>query len=175
MPDEIYDVVDKEGNKISTATWTEVHTKGLLHQVASVLIFKDDSKEEVLIQKRSANMKQHPNLWQHSAGGHILTGQTPDEAIRREIQEEIFHNHDLPDFKINKVCSFFVNDAPGNNEIMHLYKAVYPGPFFNNPKEVSEEPRWIKVVDLQNDMFRNPSKYSPGSHRIMKEYFEAKK
>ncbi len=47
--DEIYDVIDKEGNKISTATWTEVHTKGLLHQVAAVLIFKDDSKSEVLI------------------------------------------------------------------------------------------------------------------------------
>ncbi len=175
MTDEIYDVVDKEGNKIGTATWTEVHTKGLLHQTAAVLIFKDDSKNKVLIQKRSASMKQHPNLWHNSAGGHILAGQTPDEAIRQEIQEEIFFNHNLPDLEIKNICSFYTNDAPMNNEILHLYEAIHPGPFFYDKKEVAEEPRWIKVDDLIRDISSNPEKYTPNFRRIMKEYFELQK
>ena len=56
--EEVYDVVDKNGNKIGEATWTQVHTKGLLHQNVHGLVFKDDTRKETLIKKRS--MLQRP-------------------------------------------------------------------------------------------------------------------
>ena len=168
--DEIYDVVDKNGNKIREATWTEVHTQGLLHLTAAVLIFKDISKKEVLIQKRSEKMKQTPGQWQHSAGGHILAGDMPDQAIRKEISEELFSGRNLPDFEIKKVLSFLQQDFPNNNEIMHLYEAIYPGPFYHDEKEVAEEPVWKNWGELIKDMKENPNTYTPSFHCIMKEY-----
>ena len=106
MVDEVYDVVDELGKKIRTATWTEVHTKGLRHQTVSALIFKDKTKLEVLIQRRSAAMAQDPGVWQHSAGGHVLSEDTKDKGIRKELQEELFAGHTLPKFEIKKLFTF---------------------------------------------------------------------
>ena len=51
MHEETYDVVDESGNKIRTTSWEEIHGQGLLHQGAGVLIFKNESHEELLLQK----------------------------------------------------------------------------------------------------------------------------
>ncbi len=172
--DEIYDVIDLEGNKIGEATWTEVHTKKLLHQTVAVLIFKDKLKKEVLIQKRSFSMHQHPGLWQHSAGGHILAGDTPDQAILREVQEELFDSQELPSLKLTKVSSFLVADAPNNREILHLYETVYPGPFNHDRGELAEEPRWVSWEELIRDRRVSPDKYSSAFHIILNKYLESK-
>lgn len=160
MPDEIYDVVGEQGQVIRTATWTECHTKGLLHKSCSALIFKDTSKKEILLQRRSEKMKQEPRKWQHSAGGHTLCGDTPEECIKKELQEELFDNHTLPPFEIKKVTTFRLNDLPNNHELLTLFEVVYPGPFYFGKKEVAEEPRWIKWDDLMQDLQYNPKKYS---------------
>ncbi len=63
MQDEVYDVFDMQGNKVGTATWTECHSKGLVHRTVSALVFKDDTKREMLIQRRSLQMTQSPGTW----------------------------------------------------------------------------------------------------------------
>lgn len=168
--DEIYDVVDEDGNKIREATWTEVHTQGLLHPTVAVLIFKDSSKKEVLLQKRSEKMRQTPGLWQHSAGGHILAGDTPDQAILKEIQEELFFEHALPKLEIKKITTFLQKDFPNNNEFLNLYETEYAGPFYPDQKEVAEEPVWMKWEELIESLKKDPEKYTPSFHCIMKEY-----
>lgn len=172
MPDEIYDVIDKLGNRISAATWTEVHTKGLLHQCASALIFKDKSKQETLLQQRSLAMAQHPGFWQHAAGGHVLAGDTIDEAIRKELQEELFFNHPLPPLEIKKITTFYNHDFPNNHELLTLYEVIYPGPFFPDPKEVAGPPVWIKWEKLLQEMKQDPKKFTPAFHNIIKAYLE---
>lgn len=174
MPDEIYDIVAKNGTKIGTATWTEVHTKGLLHQCASILIFRDKSRNETLIQRRSLRMAQHPGIWQHAAGGHILAGETADEGIRKELQEELFYNHNLPKFKIKKIITFFQNDFPNNRELLTLYEAIYPGPFFHDPKEVAEPPIWITWAELLENIKNNPTQFTPAFHNIIHAYLNSK-
>lgn len=173
MSDEVYDVIDQSGAKIGTATWTEVHTKGLLHPNVSVLIFKDKSKQETLLQRRSSTMHQQPGKWQHAAGGHVLAGETPDEGIQKELQEELFHNHPLPQFKIKKILTFHNHDIPNNHELLTLYEVIYPGPFFPDPKEVAGAPIWIKWADLLKDMGANPRKYTPAFHNIIEAYLKS--
>ncbi len=175
MQDEIYDVIDEQGKKIGTASWTEVHASGLLHQCASALIFKDDSRVETLLQKRSATMKQYPGLWQHAAGGHVLSGMTPEEGVRTELQEELFADRALPYFEIKKITSFHNQDIPNNNEILNLFEVIYPGPFYFDKKEVAEPPQWIAWDDLIQDMNVFPEKYTPVFHSIVKEYLSATK
>ncbi len=170
MQDEIYDVIDKRGNKIGTATWTEVHTKGLLHQAVSVLIFKDSSKKEFLLQRRSKSAAQSPGVWQHAAAGHVKSGDTLDDTARKELQEELFCGHTLPFLELRRLGSFFNHDLPGNYEIVYLYETIYPGPFFHSPEEVAEPPKWVHWDKLLVDMELNPNKYAEYFFAVIREY-----
>ncbi|OGE91153.1 MAG: hypothetical protein A2722_03970 [Candidatus Doudnabacteria bacterium RIFCSPHIGHO2_01_FULL_50_11] len=170
MQDEVYDVVNEKGEKVATATWHEVHAKGLLHATAAALVFKDASKKEILIKRRSNSMIQKPGLWEYSAGGHVLAGQTPEGGVRAELQEELFEGRKLPKFVIRPVMKFFNNDIPNNKEILHLFEAIYPGPFFHGRKEVAAPPKWVKWLDLLADMRNKPEKYTPVFHNIIEHY-----
>lgn len=173
MIDEIYDIFDRAGTHIGTATWTDCHTKGLIHKTVACLIFKDASKQEVLLQRRSMRMAQQPGKLQHSAGGHVLAGMSMDEGMRQELQEELFLDRSLPAIKIKEVTVSFQNDLPNNYEFITIYEIIYPGPFFFNPKEVAEEPVLIKWFDLLNDIKNSPEKFAPSFLHIMKAYIKA--
>ncbi len=171
MHEDVFEVIDEAGKKISTASWEEIHSQGLLHRGAGVLIFKDESREEVLLQRRSLGIT-NPGRWQHSAGGHVVAGDTPDECVRKEIQEELFHGHALPPLSLRKICLFRQKDMPGNEEIFHVYETVYPGPFFPNSEEVFGEVVWMKLADVAKDMAADPEKYSPSSCSVVEEYLK---
>ncbi len=168
---EVYDVVDTSGNKIGTATWTECHTKGLLHQVVHGLVFKDSSKKEVLIKKRGSKMVQGRGLWEVAVAGHMLAGRTSLQEIRKELQEELFEGHKLPkDLKIKKITKFFNNDVPNKHEIAYLFEIIYPGPFHHQKEEVAGKPTWINFNKLVREMRNNNGRYAQYSINDVKEY-----
>ena len=90
-------------------------------------------------------------------------------------QEELFHEKPLPPFELRKVLTFRnYEDIPNNREILHVYEAVYPGPFFFSPKEVAEEPVWMDWQKLIESMKAHPELYTGAFHNIMKEYVRLK-
>ncbi len=52
--------------------------------VAAVLI----DQGRVLLARRAANKRIAPGKW-HLPGGHVESGESPEEALRREIREEL--------------------------------------------------------------------------------------
>ncbi len=48
-----------------------------------------NSKRQMLIQHRQINKKSWPNLWDFTVGGSVISGETSQEAIQRELFEEI--------------------------------------------------------------------------------------
>ena len=86
---EIFDVLNENGeftNQIETRE--ECHNKGLWHRAVVVFIISTDNKK-ILLQQRSANKKLWPNLWDITAGGHVLTGEFGYQTVIRETKEEI--------------------------------------------------------------------------------------
>ncbi len=85
---EYFDVLTEAGDYTDRVeSREECHTKGFWHKaVASYIV---NSKNQVLLQKRSANKRLWPNLWDMSAGGHVLAGEFGFQAIIREIKEEL--------------------------------------------------------------------------------------
>lgn len=86
---EEFDVLDENGrytNKI--ASRDECHEKGLWHKAVVVFIVSNDNKK-VLLQQRSASKKFWPNLWDITAGGHVLAGELSYQTAIRETKEEI--------------------------------------------------------------------------------------
>ena len=70
-----------------TATREECHKEGLWHR--AVYAFIIDTRGNVLLQKRSANKKLWPNLWDITVGGHVDSGEFGRQALIREAKEEL--------------------------------------------------------------------------------------
>lgn len=64
----------------------EANLQGLWHRGAHVLIYTDD--RHILVQKRSHTMKHNPGKLDISVGGFVDSGETPEQAAIREVQEE---------------------------------------------------------------------------------------
>lgn len=88
MQEEIFPLVDIDGNVIGEASRSKCHDGSkLLHPVIHLHVFNE--KGEVYLQKRSSKKEIFPLLWDSSVGGHIDLGETPEVAARREAREEI--------------------------------------------------------------------------------------
>jgi len=86
--DEKFDVLNEQGEFTGkTATREECHKKGLWHR--AVYAFVIDDNKNILLQKRSANKKLWPNLWDVTVGGHVDSGELGRQALIREAKEEL--------------------------------------------------------------------------------------
>lgn len=85
---EVFDVLNEWGEFTGkTATREECHKEGLWHR--AVYAFIIDTRGNVLLQKRSANKKLWPNLWDITVGGHVDSGEFGRQALIREAKEEL--------------------------------------------------------------------------------------
>lgn len=139
--EELFIVVDREDNILGYKTRYECHhDKSLIHRVVGALLLND--KGQLLLQKRSQTKDMEPGLWGVSAAGHVTKGQTDDEAMHRELQEELGIDAPLTFWKK------FISEEPNETERDALYKGISNGPFHPNTEEVAEvqffDPRELK-------------------------------
>jgi len=87
MMEEFFDVVDEGDNVVGRASRRECHQKGLLHR--SVVFFVFDKDGKVLVNRRTMNKDFFPGYWSIALGGHVHSGEGYDDAIGREIEEEV--------------------------------------------------------------------------------------
>jgi hydrolase, NUDIX family len=84
---EYIDIFDENNNPTGQIKEKEkAHEEGDFHRTAHVWIVND--KNELLLQKRSANKKSHPNCWDISGAGHIKAGESVIDGAIRELKEE---------------------------------------------------------------------------------------
>jgi len=170
MVDEIYDVIDRNGKKIGVGTWEEVHAKGLLHKNVHGILFRDESRSQVLLKKRTSNAFFFPETIEIAAAGHVISGESPEEGIKREINEELFSNEGLPEnILIRKINSYFNNDCENNNEIAYIFEIIYNGSFVYD-QQYSHKPFWADYKNTLEDMSINPGKYARFSINALLEY-----
>lgn len=80
---ELIDKVDREGNIVGTAPRSEFHKNpNLIHRVVHCWIF--NSNGQILWQQRSLKKVQSPGKWDMSCGGHVLSGDEPNDTLIRE-------------------------------------------------------------------------------------------
>ena len=66
-------------------------------QVVHLCIF--DNNGNLLIQKRSKDKKTYPGLWDITCGGAVKAGETKEEAMQREVFEELGLKLDFQDVR----------------------------------------------------------------------------
>ena len=86
-PKEYWDAYDEQFNRIKGAVLVrgEPIPQGMLHLVCDILVRHADG--EYLLMRRDPR-KENGNLWEASAGGSALRGETPEQCARRELREE---------------------------------------------------------------------------------------
>ena len=85
---ESFDVLNEYGEFTGKiATREECHKNGYWHR--AVYAFIIDNNGNVLLQKRSANKKLWPNMWDVTVGGHVDRGEFGRQTLIREAREEL--------------------------------------------------------------------------------------
>lgn len=133
---EIFPLVDESGNVIGKAARSKCHdgTK-LLHPVVHLHIF--NSQGELFLQKRSSTKDVQPNLWDTASAGHIDLGETPYEAVGREVNEEL----GITDIEPVFITSYII-ETDTERELSYCYYAIYDGPVKIDQDEVSDGRFW---------------------------------
>ena len=80
-------LVDKSGNQIGLMPKLEAHQKGILHRAFSIFLF--NSKNQILLQKRSLIKYHSAGLWTNTCCSHPRDGEDIIEAGKRRIFEEM--------------------------------------------------------------------------------------
>lgn len=122
--EELVDVLDKKGMYTGRIESRENCSKsGLWHKAVCVFII--NSKEQVLLQKRSSNKKTWPNMWDVTVGGNVLAGEFGFQAIIRECKEELGIELNKSDITfIGSVISTNKKDKIINNYFNEYYIAT---------------------------------------------------
>ena len=119
---EHFPLVDETGRVIGSATRGECHNGSrLLHPVVHLHVF--NSKGEVYLQKRPEWKDIQPGKWDTSVGGHMDYGETPEQALVREVREEL----GISDF-VPQPRGMYVFDSRRERELVYVNSTVYDGP-----------------------------------------------
>ncbi|MBD3184090.1 NUDIX domain-containing protein [Candidatus Poribacteria bacterium] len=147
--EEYFDIVDENDNVIGKASRSQCHgDNSLAHRVVHVLVF--NSKGQLFLQKRSKNKFIQPGKWDTSVGGHLDSGETYDQAVKREMKEEL--GIIAP---VKHVYNYWMcNDI--ETEYVQTYICIYDGNIEFDPDEIDEGRFWTKSEiesNLGKDIF----------------------
>lgn len=134
--EELLEIVNKEGEVIRTLPRSEIHgNPSLIHRVVHVLVF--NKRGELFLQKRSMNKDVASGKWDTSVGGHVNSGETLNEAVKREMKEELGIT----------VCGLkflysYIHSNPYETELVYTYSCIYDGEIRFHQDEIDKVRLW---------------------------------
>lgn len=115
---EYIDIFDENNNPIGEVKEKQqAHEEGDFHRTAHIWIIND--KKELLLQKRSATKKTHPNCWDISGAGHIRVGESVIDGAIRELKEEL--GVEAKDKDLQYIATIKSTKNPKNMEFGYVY------------------------------------------------------
>ncbi len=151
-------VVDQRDQVLGYEAKAKCHEgTGIMHRAFSIFIF--NSKDELLLQKRSTEKLLWPGFWSNSVCSHPRKGETVIEAANRRIVEEIGISTQL-----NYLFTFQYQAQFGSigseNELCSVFIGFSDDPIVPNTEEIAEC-RFISIDILKRDLQYKAEVYTP--------------
>ena len=141
---EMLPVIEQNGEVIGQASRTYCHKARLLHPVVHLHLI--DRFGNLYLQKRALSKENWPGCWDTAVGGHVLFGESFEEALYRESDEEL----GLTAFNPVLLGESLYKDRV-ERELIAVYAAVGHFPVTPNPEEVSEG-RWWRMDEIEDNL-----------------------
>lgn len=146
--EEWFPLVNEAGETIGKATRQECHSgTKLLHPVVHLHIFNEAG--DLFLQKRSLSKDIQPGKWDTSVGGHIDYGETVEEALHREVREELGITEFIP-----QPVTRYVFESAIEKELVHTFRTIYNGPITPDREEL-EGGRFWSPEEIQKNLGKN--------------------
>jgi 8-oxo-dGTP pyrophosphatase MutT (NUDIX family) len=155
---ELVDIVDADDQVVRTVTRQQMRAERLRHRAVFVAVMHPDGR--LLVHQRSELKDLWPGRWDLVGGGVVASGESYDEAARREVAEEI---------GIEGAPQPLDGGGPYDDDDVSLigrcYLLVHPGPFtFADGEVVRAE--WVHVQSLRSSV-GDGRQYLPDSWALL--------
>lgn len=148
--EEIFDIYTRNGEYIGTKGESICHSKNVEFYHKPVWIWIVNSKNEVLVQKRAKTMKNHPNKWDMSSAGHVISGETSIQGAIREVYEELGIKTQKSDYKF--ICEYIADEFFEIAQV-YLLKLDLDITKLKLQKEEVSEVKWLCYDDFKELFF----------------------
>lgn len=137
--DDLVPLVDEDGHITGSATRRHCHDGSkLLHPVVHLHVF--NSKGELYLQKRPEWKDIQPGKWDTAVGGHVDLGENVEQALRREVEEEL----GITDYVPERLTSY-VFESKRERELVFVHLTSYDGPVHPDKQELDGGRFWTSA------------------------------
>ncbi len=164
--DELVDIVNENGEILYVAKKSEAHEKGLLHKcvIAEVI----DSKGRWFMARPSKN-RQDAGQYVNPIGGHVTSGESDEDALKREANEEMGLT---PNFRFECVGKNIFNRhviGRQENHVFVMYKIFSDQELILSHE--SESGKYFTEEELKKELKENPKLFGDAFHFVAKSFF----
>lgn len=164
-PDEMVDVVDDGDNVLYPIKKREAHEKGLLHRTIISEIKTSDGR---WIMVKQSSDRQDAGQYVSPVGGHVGTGETEEDGLKREALEEC----GIKDFNYRLIGKKIFNRTILNRQENHyfiLYEIYSDSEITLN--EESESYRIFTEQEMKDGLKKTPELFGAAFHFIVRTFY----
>lgn len=166
MNDELVDVIDDKGNIVEVVLKKDAHTRGLLHKGVISQVISSEGKWLLV---RQSSDKQDAGQYVSPVGGHVISGESNEEALLREAEEEVGLTGNLNYEYVGQEKYHRQIIGRDENHLLIMYK-IYSDidPILN---EESDHFYHLTEEELSLELKNKPEHFGAGFHFIIQRFF----
>lgn len=156
MADHFVDVVNEKDEIMGRDMKSQKKVKGFLSRTVGVFIC--NSEKKILICKRAPHKKNDANLYDLSAYGNVIAGESYEQAAERELKEELDIN-----CKLNFLDKYY-QEVKNEDRTSKFFCGLFVGFCDQKPvlNEELVEAKNMTFSEIYDEIKNNPHKYCQG-------------